>query len=156
MPGFSGTTEGKILDLIYRAAAWGGYADNTATTPQANISFSLHTASPGDAGTQTTSEVTVGAYNTYARVNRTRDSNASTGFAAPTSSAPTTISPQTNIDFAAMVSGTGASLTDFATGSTGTTPAAGTILMFGTIAPSITVAAGVTPRLTTATTFGLN
>src|SRR5262245_53373082 len=117
MPGFSDTTEGKILELIYRGAAWGGYADTpAASNPQGNISFSLHTASPGDTGTQTTSEVTVGAYNSYARVSVARTTG---GFGAATGTTPTTVSPAANVDFAAMVSGTGASLTDFATGSTG-------------------------------------
>jgi hypothetical protein len=52
------TTENDVLELIFKATAlsWNG---NT------NLYISLHTADPGEAGSQTTSEAT---YTSYARV----------------------------------------------------------------------------------------
>lgn len=150
----SDATELKILDLVFRAAAWAGYADATATTPQTSIGFALHTADPGDAGTQATNEVTVGVYQGYTRINKTRDSNASTGFAAPAAGA---ISPNTAITFPAGTGGTGGTVSHFSTGSLGSVPALGTMLWYGTLSPAtITVGNGITPQLTTATTFGLD
>src|SRR5262247_1740772 len=62
----SDTTENAILNLVFRAVAWANYADNAATTPETNIIVALHTADPGDAGAQNTTE---SAYTNYARVN---------------------------------------------------------------------------------------
>jgi hypothetical protein len=61
----SDTTETAIMALIFNATAWANYADNAAGTPQTNVAVALHTADPGDGGTQSTSEVT---YTSYARV----------------------------------------------------------------------------------------
>ena len=56
------TTENDVLELIFKATAlsWNG---NT------NLYISLHTADPGEAGSQTTSEAT---YTSYARVTVSR------------------------------------------------------------------------------------
>src|SRR4051812_7317439 len=95
----SNTTESAILVLVFNATAWANYADNAASSPQTNIVVALHTADPGEAGTQTTSEA---AYTSYARVNVAR----TTGGWTETSGS---VSPVANIDFPA---GTGGSGTD--------------------------------------------
>lgn len=136
------TTENAILDLVFRATAWGNYADNAASSPQTNIHNALHTADPGDAGSMSTSEA---AYTSYARVNVAR----STGFSAASGGST---SPAANIDF---VAATGGSETEqyWSTGKTGGGAAA--ILWSGAISPTIAVSNGVTPRLTTASTITL-
>jgi hypothetical protein len=50
--------------LVYNATAIANLADNTATAPLTNIFIAAHTADPGAAGTQSTSEA---AYTGYAR-----------------------------------------------------------------------------------------
>jgi hypothetical protein len=54
-----------ILNLIFNATPIANIADNAATAPLTSLYVSLHTASPGAAGNQTTSEA---AYTGYARV----------------------------------------------------------------------------------------
>lgn len=59
------TTENKVLLLLFNATAWANMADNAASSPYTNLYVSLHTSSPGEAGSQTTNEI---AYTDYARV----------------------------------------------------------------------------------------
>lgn len=137
------TTENAILNLIFRATAWANYADNAASAPETNIHVGLHTADPGEAGTMSTSE---SAYTNYARQNVAR----STGWSS--SSAGST-SPAANIDFPSS-GAAGTTITHFSTGKTGGGAAA--ILWSGTVTPNIAIgAAGITPRLTTASTIDL-
>lgn len=144
-------TENAILLLIFNATAWANYADNAASAPQTQISVALHAADPGDAGTQSTSEVN---YVSYARVNVARTSG---GWTVTANS----VSPVANIDFPA---GTGGGSPDvaiasfFSTGKTSTSPDVGTtaILWSGSVSPTITTGNGVTPRLTTASTITLD
>jgi hypothetical protein len=86
----SDTTENAILNLVFRAVAWGNYADNAATTPETNIVIALHTADPTDSGTQSSSETT---YTSYARVNVARTTG---GWSAASGGS---VSPAANIDF---------------------------------------------------------
>lgn len=143
--GISDTTENAILNLVFRAVAWANYADNAASSPETNIVWAAHTADPGDAGTQTTSEA---AYTSYARVNVAR----TTGGMAAASGGST--SPAANVDFPAS-GASGSTLTHFSTGKSGGGGTA--ILWSGTVTPNIAIgAAGITPRLTTATTITLD
>jgi hypothetical protein len=64
------SVETAVLSLIFTATAWSKIADNTATTPATSFYISLHTASPGETGDQTSNEL---AYTGYARVAVTRD-----------------------------------------------------------------------------------
>jgi hypothetical protein len=79
-------TETNILKLIFNATAWANVADNAATSPITQIAVALHTADPGDAGTQSTSETT---YTSYARVNVNRN----TGGWAVSGTNPKVVSP---------------------------------------------------------------
>lgn len=147
----SNTTEDAILNLIFRAVTWAGYASAVGT--ETNIGISLHTADPADAGTATTSEMTTGAYTGYTRVNVGRTTGAWTASAGGGS-----ISPVANIDFPAGTGGTGATAGWFATAASNATPPTGAavILWSGAISPTIACGNGVTPRLTTASTITLD
>ena len=140
----SDTTENAILNLVFRAVAWGNYADNAATSPETNIVHALHTADPGDSGTQSTSETT---YGSYARTNVARTTG---GFSAASGGS---VSPAANIDFPTGSSGSG-TVTHFSGGKSG--GGASAILWSGTVTPNISVGNGVLPRLTTSSTYTLD
>jgi hypothetical protein len=137
----SNTFENDWLKLIFNATAIANIADNAASSPLTNLYIALHTADPGEAGTQDTSECTVAQYNSYARVAVARTSG---GWTVTNNS----VSPAATIAFAAMASGTGTTATHWSVGvaASGATK----ILYSGTITPNIVIAAGVTPQLTTA------
>src|SRR4051794_26930841 len=58
------TFENDLLKLIFNATAIANIADNAAASPLTNLYVSLHTADPGEGGSQTTSECN---YTGYAR-----------------------------------------------------------------------------------------
>jgi hypothetical protein len=59
------TFENDLMRLIFNATAIANLADNAASSPLTNLYVSLHTADPGEGGSQTTSEA---SYTSYARV----------------------------------------------------------------------------------------
>ena len=61
----SNALENALLLLVFNATTFDGIAENDTTSPNTNLYVSLHTADPGEAGTQATSEA---AYTSYARV----------------------------------------------------------------------------------------
>lgn len=138
----SNSLENSLLLLIFNATLFANVAVNATSSPITNIFTGLHTADPGEAGDQTTNEMTVGAYNTYARVAVARTSG---GWTVTANS----VSPVATITFPAGVSGTGATATHFGVGTL--TSGAGVLLYSGTITPNIVCGAGVTPSLSTAT-----
>ena len=144
MAGKSAAFENDLLKLIFNGAGnnIANIADNAASSPLTNLYVALHTADPTDAGNQTSSEATVGAYNTYARVPVARTTGGWTV-------AGSAVTPVANIDFAGCTGGSGCIATHWSVGvaSSGATK----ILYSGTVTPNITIANGVTPRLTTAT-----
>lgn len=139
----SNALENALLLLIFNATAWANYADNAASTPQTSVSNALHTADPGEGGTQSTTE---SAYTSYARVDVLRTSGGWTVSA-------NAVSPAANIDFPAGSGGSG-TVTHWSTGKTG--GGASAILFSGTVTPNIVTGSGVTPRLTTASTITLD
>jgi hypothetical protein len=133
------TFENDLLGLIFQAKTIANLAVNATSSPLTVLWCSLHTADPGEAGLQNTTEAT---YGPYARVSVARTS---AGWTITANS----VSPVANISFPACTSGT--STVTFAavgTASTGT----GKVLWKGAVSPSISVSAGVTPRLTTLST----
>lgn len=134
------TFENDLLKLIFNGTAIANIADNAGTSPLTSLYVSLHTADPGETGSQTTSET---AYTGYARVAVARTSG---GFTVTGNS----VSPAANIDFGACTAGT-ATITHFAIGTA--TSGTGKLLYSGTVSPNISVSSGVTPRLTTASTI---
>ena len=132
------TFENDWLKLIFNATAIANIADNAATAPLTSLYVSLHTADPGEAGDQATSEI---AYTGYARVAVARTTG---GWTVTNNS----VSPVANIDFGQMTAGAGGTVTHWAVGTAST--GAGKVLYKGTVTPNIVVSNGVTPRLTTA------
>lgn len=132
--------ENDFLKLIFNATAIANIADNAASSPLTNLYASLHTADPGEAGDQTTSET---AYTSYARVAVAR----TTGGWVVTNNVA---SPAANITFPACTGGT-STVTHFGVGTA--TSGAGKILYSGTVTPNISVANGVTPILASASTI---
>ncbi len=134
----SNTFENDLLRLIFNATAIANIADNAASSPLTNLYVALHTADPGEAGVQNTSECT---YGDYARVAAPRN----TGEWTVTNNS---VSPTTEIAFPIAVSGS-ETATHFSIGvaSSGATK----ILYKGTVTPNIVIVTGVTPVLTTAT-----
>jgi hypothetical protein len=142
----SDATENAFLSLVYTATAWSGVADNAATGTKTHIMFGGHTADPGETGNQSTSAI---AYTSAARVAKTRDTNATTGFTVTGNS----VTPNSAITFPAGTGGSG-TMTYFSTGfATSSTPTSGTeaIIHSGTVTPNIVCGNGITPQLTTAT-----
>jgi hypothetical protein len=137
------TWENDLQKLTFQAVAIANIADNAASAPLTNLYVSLHTADPGEAGSQTTSEC---AYTSYARVAVARTTG---GWAVTNNS----ISPVANVDFPAATGGS-ETATHFGIGTA--VSGAGKLLYSGTIAPNIVISNGVTPRLTTATTITLD
>lgn len=140
MAGKSDTFENDLLKLIFNATAIANMADNAATSPLTNLYVSLHTADPTDAGTQTSNET---SYTGYARVSVARNG---TGWTITGNS----VSPTANIDFPQCTAGT-ATITHVGVGTASS--GAGKLLYAGAVTPSIAVAAGVVPRITTASTI---
>lgn len=133
------TFEDDILKLIFQAVTIADLAENDTTSPSANITVALHTADPGEAGTQSTSET---AYTGYARVSVARTAG---GWAVSGGS----VSPVANIDFGECTAAAGGPITHFSVG----TGVANKLLYSGTVTPSITMAVGVIPRLKTTSTI---
>ena len=134
------TFENDWLKLIFNATAIANIADNAATAPLTNLYLALHTASPGDAGVQSTNEI---AYTGYARIAVARTTG---GFTVTGNS----VSPVANVDFGECTAGTGtATHASVGTVSSG----AGKILYHGALTPNIAVSAGVIPRIAAGSTI---
>ena len=148
MAGKSNYTAEMILNLLYKGTTDASLA--SAAGSATNIYFALHTADPGDAGTQATNEVTAAQCAAYARVGVTRGA----GFGSVSSTGGTAkISPAAAVTFpTTTATGTGCTATHFSTGITASGATA--ILHSGTISPPIVIpptTAGVIPQLTAAT-----
>lgn len=145
MTAFSNWMEDALLQLLFNATAISNIADNAATSPITNWYVALHTASPGEGGTdQTTNETSYGA---YARVAVARTSG---GFSI-SSGVLTFVS---NVVFPTPTSGAGTSLThaSIGTASSGATNYA----LHGALSTPITVAVGVAPEISSTSTITLD
>jgi hypothetical protein len=131
-----------ILNLLLNNADFANVGDSTGLqgSGSAGVFFiSLHSADPGAAGNQATSEV---SYTGYARASFARGTGQWTV-------ASTTFSPNAAIVFPPCTAGTAtATYAGIGLASSG----AGTLLWAGPITPSIVIATGVTPELSTAST----
>lgn len=137
----SNAFETNVLEIFLEAVAVANLADNAATAPLTNLYLSLHTADPGETGDQTTNEV---AYTGYARKAIARSAASWTitngqatlatsliPLAFPTATAGSTLATH-------WVLGTAASGT-------------GKALYRGALSSSISISAGVMPRVTALT-----
>lgn len=139
--GKGNTFSNDLLKLIFNATAIANIADNAGSSPLTNLFVALHTANPGAAGTQQTSEA---AYTSYARVAVARTTGGWTASSAQSTS------PVASITFPAA---TGGSETE-TFGSVGVAASGATKLLYsGTVTPNIVVSNGVTPQLTTSSTI---
>ncbi len=135
------TWETGLLELLFTNTAFtlvGDASGLPATTTAGSLYFSLHTADPGEAGDQTTSEVT---YTSYARV------------AVARSAAGWTVTADAVAVDAAVTfpAGTGGSGTATHWGLGTSSAGAGKLLYKGTITPNIVTGNGITPQLTAGT-----
>lgn len=134
------TFENDLLKLIFNGTAIANIADNAATSPLTNLFVALHTADPGETGNQSTNEV---SYTGYARATVARTSG---GWTITANS----VSPTANIDFGACTAGT-ATATH---ASVGVAVSGATKLLYsGALSPTISISAGVTPRIPTGSTI---
>lgn len=134
------TFENDLLKLIFNGTPISALADNAASGPLTNLHVSLHTADPGEGGDQTTSEA---SYTGYARVAVARSTS---GWVVTNNS----VSPAAIISFPPCTGGT-STVTHFAVGTAAS--GAGKVLYKGTVSPTVSVASGVTPQLTTSSTI---
>lgn len=135
------TFENDLLKLIFNATAIANIADNAASSPLTNLYVALHTADPGEAGDQSSSEI---SYTGYARVAVARTSS---GWTITANS----VSPNSDITFGEMTAGSGgtASYASIGVASSGSTK----ILYSGALSPTQTVANGVTPVIKAGSTI---
>lgn len=125
--------ETSILGLFFTATAITSLATNATSTPATSLYISLHTADPGEAGTQLTSETT---YTSYARVAVIRTAAGWTVSGAQVSNAGVITFP--------TCTGGSAVLTHFGIGLSAS--GSGTLLLKGALTASLNVSNGIAPR----------
>jgi hypothetical protein len=133
----SNAFETELLDLIFNNAAIANIGDVGGLQPSAtagSLYVSLHSADPGEAGTQTTSEV---AYTNYDRVAVVRTAGGWTVSGNTASNTALIQFPQCGV--------TGATATYVGIG-TVAYPTAGVLLYSGQLGSSLTIANLITPQ----------
>ena len=137
----SNSWENALLLLLFNNTNVANVGDATGlrgSTTAGSLYVGLHTADPGEAGDQTTSEIT---YTSYARVAVARSG---AGWTVTNNS----VSPAGAITFPAGTGGSGTA-THFSVGTASSST--GVLLYSGTVSPNIVCGNGVTPQLTTST-----
>lgn len=137
----SNTFENDFLKLVFNNTDCSLVGDATGlrgSSTAGSLYFSLHTSDPGEAGDQTTNEIT---YTSYARVAVARSGS---GFTVSTN----TVALVADVGFPA---GTGGSGTATHWGLGASSSGAGKLLYKGAISPNIVCGSGVTPTLTAGT-----
>lgn len=133
----SNAWETDLLNMVFNnttAALIGDATGLRGSTVAGSLYLSLHTADPGEAGDQTTSEV---AYTSYARVAVARTSGGFTISGNAVSLAAAAVFP----------AGTGGSGTAAFFGIGTAASGAGKLLYKGAISPTIVTGNGVTPQI---------
>ena len=136
--------ENALLLLVFNNANAANIGDATglrASATAGQLFLSLHSADPGEAGNQSTSEV---SYTGYARIGINRASGAG-GFTVTANSVSPTTQPTS---FGACTAGSAtASHFGIGTASSG----AGVLLYRGALSAAIAISSGVTPQISTLT-----
>lgn len=130
------TAEAALLDLLFLNVDWANIGDAAGLQNSAaagSFYISLHTADPGEAGSQTTNEV---AYTSYARVAVNRTAG---GWTRSTS----TMSNTALVQFPQATGGT-ATATHFGIGTDST--GAGNLLLKGALNSSLAISNGIQPQ----------
>ena len=138
----SNNSENLLLNTIFRNSGIPNLGDTTGIVPSTangSLYMSLHTADPGEAGTQSTSET---AYTGYARINVARTTG---GWTVTNNS----VSPVAAITFGECTAAAGGPITHASIG----TGVANELLYSGAVTPNITMAVGVQPVLKTTSTI---
>lgn len=129
--------ETALLTLLFNNTAWANIGDASGLQPSSSAgSFhvSLHTASPGETGNQTTSEI---SYTSYARVAVARSSS---GWTISGNNASNTSA----INFPTATGGSGtATNVGIGTASTGS----GNLILYTTSGNSLAISSGITPQI---------
>lgn len=133
--------EDDLLKLIFNGTSITGLADNAASAPIGQLYMALHTADPGEAGNQSTSEV---SYTGYSRVGVLRTT---AGWIVSSGS----VSPAAPVEFGEMTAGAAGTATFASVGTA--VNGSGKILYRGQITPSISYAVGTQPRMRTTSTI---
>lgn len=131
----SNSAETNLLKLLFNNTTWANVGDATGivgSSTAGSLYIALHTADPGEAGDQSTSEAT---YTGYARVAVARTSG---GWTISTNTA----SNAATVTFGACSGGTN-TITYFSIGRAST--GAGEILYSGALTVSLAVSTGITP-----------
>lgn len=128
--------ESGLLSLIFENANYANVGDATGlrgSTTAGVFYISLHTASPGEAGSQNTSEA---AYTSYARVSVAR------------STAGWTVTGNTADNDAAITfpAATGGSETEAHLGIGSDATLAGNLFLYGALSAGLAVSSGITPE----------
>jgi len=124
----------KILNLMYRAAAWANVADNAASSPLTNTYVGLHTADL-TAGTNSQAQNET-AYSNYARQAVARSTGWDAASGGTTDNAATISFPQCG------VTGATVSHVSVGVGASGATA----VWHYGALNSSLAVANGITPQ----------
>lgn len=127
------TLEAAMVALFFNGTTADGIAENDSTTPYTQYWISLHTANPGETGSQNTSEV---AYTGYGRIAVDRDSS---GFTCSGNTA--TNAEQLTYGKCTASPGTDITYVGLGTDETG----AGTLLNYLALDNPIVMAVGATP-----------
>lgn len=138
----SNSWENGLLLLLFNNTNFANVGDATGlrgSSTAGSFYVSLHTADPGEAGSQTTNET---SYTSYARVAVARSGS---GWTITNNS----VSPAADVVFPQCTGGT-ATITHFGIGTAASST--GVLLYKGTISPSISVSSGVTPTLLASST----
>jgi hypothetical protein len=131
----SNTSETALLNLLFRNQAWANIGDAGGLQPSAaagSFFVALHSADPGETGSQTTNEI---AYTGYSRIGAPRSgafwdvSGAVVSNAAP-------------VQFGECTAGS-ATVTHFSVGTAAS--GAGSIVYRGALGASRSISAGITP-----------
>lgn len=137
----SNAFENDLLKLIFNGTGISNLADNASSSPLTHLYIALHTADPGEAGTQSTNEV---SYVGYARVAVARSAGGWTV-------TDNVVSPTSAIEFGEMSGGTPGTATHVSVGTAST--GAGKVLYRGVLTPSVSFNIGVVPRIRTTSTI---
>ena len=132
---FSNAAENAILLHLFQNLDYANIGDVTglrSSTAAGVFYVGLHTADPGEAGTQTTSEI---AYTGYARVSVARTSGGWTV-------SGNAVSNTAAVNFPACTAGSGTA-THFSIGTNAS--GAGNLLLSGSLTGSLAISAGITP-----------
>lgn len=140
----SNTSETALLSLLFNNTAWANVGNAGGLQPSGvagSFYIALHTADPGEAGDQSTSEA---AYTGYARVAVARSG---AGFTV----AGDQVSNAATVQFGECTAGS-ATVTHFTVGTA--SAGAGSVIYRGALSASRAISAGITPLFNTSALTG--